>query len=228
MPSFLHIGDQSVIDLYKYLSNTQGRQGGGRQGGNQQSGMNTTPEGPVVASGGAPLPQTSQGAGFGRGGNRTYPEGVEPPKVRYVDGSSSGYGLGHPYLLGPPWSSIVAYDLNTGKIKWKRPLGNDDKYGGKETGLPSGIQGKGMIVTSTGIVFATCLDGGIYAFDEDNGNMLWSTRLERVPEGIPAMYENSGQQYLVVCATGAVIDRSKKEADVPRRYMVFALPKKKK
>lgn len=227
MPSFLHIGDQSIIDLYKYLSNAQGRQGG--RGGFQQSGASAMPDGPVVASGGAPLPQPAQGGGgFARGNNRTYPEGVIPPKVRYVDGSSTGYGLGYPYLLAPPWSSIVAYDLNTGKIKWNRPLGHDAKYGGKETGMPSGIQGKGMIVTSTGIVFATCLDGGIYAFDEDNGNLLWSTRLERVPEGIPAMYENKGQQYLVVCATGAVTDKSKKEAEVPRRYMVFTLPEKKK
>ena len=230
MPSFLHIGDQSVIDLYKYLSNAEGRQGG-RQRGFQQFISSTTPDGPVVASGGAPLPQPAQGAGgIGRGGiNRTYPEGVVPPKVRYVDGSSTGYGLGYPYLLGPPWSSIVAYDLNTGKIKWNRPLGTDDKYGvGKETGTPSGIQGKGMIVTSTGIVFATCVDGGIYAYDEDNGNLLWSTKLSRAPEGIPAMYEFKGQQYLAVAATGAVTDKSKAETEIPRRYMVFTLPKKKK
>jgi quinoprotein glucose dehydrogenase len=214
--------------LYKYLSNAQGRQGG-RQGGFQPTFVSSMPDGPVVASGGAPLPQPAQGVGAARGvNNRTYPEGVVPPMVRYVDGSSTGYGLGYPYLLAPPWSSIVAYDLNTGKIKWNRPLGKDDKYGGKETGMPSGIQGKGMIITSTGIVFATCLDGGIYAFDEDNGNMLWSTKLARVPEGIPAMYENNGKQYLVVCATGVLTDKSKRDSDVPRKYMVFALPKKKR
>ena len=227
MPSFLHIGDQAIIDLYKYLSNAQGRQGGRQGGFNQQGGAAAMPEGPVVASGGAPLPQQTQGSGSGRGGaaTRTYPEGVIPPKVRYVDGSTTGYGLGHPNLLGPPWSSIVAYDLNTGKIKWTRPHGFDEKIG-KETGLPSGIQGKGMIITSTGIVFATCLDGRIYAYDEDNGNKLWSTKLQRVPEGIPSMYENGGRQYLVVCATGALIDKSKKDTEVPREYIVFALPKR--
>jgi len=83
-----------------------------------------------------------------------------------------------------------------------------------------------MIVTSTGIVFATCLDGRIYAYEEDNGNKLWSTKLQRVPEGIPAMYENGGRQYLVVCATGALIDKSKKDTEVPREYIVFALPKR--
>jgi quinoprotein glucose dehydrogenase len=227
MPSFVHIGEQTLTDLYKYLSNAQGRQGGRRGGFNQQSAGVEKPEGPVVASGGAPLKQQAAGPGFGREAARSYPDGVTAPKVRYVDGSSTAYGLGHANLLGPPWSSIVAYDLNTGTIKWKRAHGKDDKYGGKETGLPSGIQGKGMIVTSTGILFATCLDGRIYAYDEDNGNILWSTKLPRVPEGIPAMYEINGHQYLVVCATGAAIDTSKPDAQVPRGYIVYALPKKK-
>ena len=227
MPSFVHIGEQTLTDLYKYLSNAQGRQGGRQGGFNQQSAGSEMPEGPVVASGGAPLGPQPQGAGFGLGVMRGYPDGVAAPKVRYVDGSSTAYGLGHANLLGPPWSSIVAYDLNTGTIKWKRAHGKDDKLNGKETGLPSGIQGKGMIVTATGVVFATCLDGRIYAYDEGNGNTLWSTILPRVPEGIPAMYEIGGQQYLVVCATGAAIDKSKPEAQVPRGYMVYALPKKK-
>jgi len=226
MPPFLHIGDQNVIDLYKYLSNAQGRQ---RGRGFNQSGSTAMPEGPVVASGGAPLPaqnQAQMAAAFSRNAARTYPEGVKGPEVRYVDGSSTGYGLGHPDLLGPPWSSIVAYDLNTGSIKWKRPIGFNEKLG-KETGLPSGIQGKGMIVTATGLLFATSLDGSIYAFDEENGDQLWSAKLPRVPEGIPAMYERDGRQYLVVCATGAAIDKSKPENEVERGYIVFALPKKK-
>jgi len=105
---------------------------------------------------------------------------------------------------------IVAYDLNTGNIKWKRPIGFNEKLG-KETGLRSGIQGKGMIVTATGLLFATSLDGHIYAFDEENGNQLWSAKLPRVTEGIPAMYERDGRQYLVVSATGAAIDKSKPE-----------------
>ena len=156
---------------------------------------------------------------------RDYPEGVSVPKVRYVDGSTTGWGLGHANLLAPPWSSIVAYDLNTGKIKWSRTHGRD--LLGRETGLPAGTQGKGMVITSTGIVFATSLDGRIYAYDEDNGNMLWSFMLQRVPEGIPIMYENGGRQYLALSATGALIDKTKTYLKVPRSYVVFALPQKK-
>jgi quinoprotein glucose dehydrogenase len=222
MPGFLHIGEQNVIDLYKFLSNIQSRQA--RFGA--ASPTTKLPDGPVVASGGAPLPAASATAGAGRNAVRGYPEGVTAPKVRYVDGSTSAYGLGHPDLVSPPWSSISAYDLNTGTVKWKRALGNDDKTGAKDTGIPSGPQGKGMVVTATGIIFATCLDGRIYAYDEDNGNILWSVKLPRVPEGIPAMYEAGGRQYLVVGATGDVLDKSKPEAEVPRGYITYSLPQK--
>lgn len=226
MPSFLHLGDQEVTNIYKFLSsfsapaNAQNR--GGRPGDAvSASALAALPEGPVVASGGAPLPPAVP---QNRNIIKDYPEGVARPKDRYTDGSTTAYGLGYPNLIGPPWSSIVAYDLNTGKIKWKRALGNDDKLGGKDTGLPAGSQHKGMIVTSTGIVFATCLDGRIYAYDEDNGNILWSVKLPRVPDGLPSMYMVNGRQYLAVCAVSEATDKTK---PAKPSYIVYALPKKK-
>lgn len=229
MPSFLHLGDQTVTALYKFLSGPSlqgGRFAGGRQGGRgSQANLTAPPGGPVVESGGAPGGEDFQKMPVKP--MRDYPEGVAHPKDRYSDGSTTSYGLGYPNLLSPPWSAIAAYDLNTGKIKWRRALGNDDKLGGKDTGLPVGSQHKGMIVTSTGIVFATCLDGRIYAYDEDNGNLLWSVKLPRVPDGLPTMYEVNGRQYLAICSVSDPIDKSKPNADIPRGYIVFALPKKK-
>lgn len=222
MPSFLHIGDEAVIDLYKYLSNIQGR----RFGEGAKSVTTPKPTELIVATGGAPLPDDfkPQPGSFASTPKRGYPEGYAAPEVRYVDGSTTAYGLGHSDLLAPPWSSIVAYDLNTGAIKWKRALGNVDSLGAQDTGVPSGQQGKGMIVTATGILFATCLDGRIYAYDEDDGKLLYAISLDRVPEGIPAMYELGGRQFMVVCATGALVDKSRKESEVPRGYIVYALP----
>ena len=83
-----------------------------------------------------------------------------------------------------------------------------------------------MLVTASGIIFATALDGSLYGYNADNGKILWSMKLPRIPEGIPAMYEIGGRQYLAVSVTGQLVDKTKAEADVPRRYMIFSLPKK--
>ena len=128
------------------------------------------------------------------------PEGVATPEKRYF----TDYGLGHPYLLGPPWSQIMAYDLNKGVIKWRKPLGQDldaAREGGKGSGVPRGSQRQGMIVTSTGIVFSTARDGVFYAFDAENGEVLWSYKLPMSTEGLPSFYQLDGKSYIVVNAT---------------------------
>ena len=125
---------------------------------------------------------------------------MDAPAQRYF----TDYGLGYPYLLAPPWSTIMAYDLNRGVIKWRKPLGQDRdvaQAGGKDTGVPRGSQRQGMIVTSTGIVFSTGRDGVLYAFDADNGDVLWSAELPMGTEGLPAAYQVKGRTYIVVNAT---------------------------
>lgn len=211
-----HVEDSQIADLYAYLAPRQrGR------GGQQNAGATAKPSGPVVASGGVPV------APAGPRKSLDYPEGYTGPKALYVE--ANNWGVGVPNLLSPPWSLIVAYDLNKGTIKWKIPLGNDDKIpGSKNLSIPNGSQGKGMVVTSTGLLFSTALDGRVYAYDADNGKILWVGDLGRGnPGGIPAMYEARGRQYLVVCSVGGLIDKSKKESDVPKGYVVYALPKKK-
>ena len=57
-----------------------------------------TPDGPVVATGGAPGGlEVRPGPGF-RPGGAPYPEGVDAPKTRYY----TGYGLGFPYIMKRP------------------------------------------------------------------------------------------------------------------------------
>ena len=85
-----------------------------------------------------------------------------------------------------------------------------------------------MVVTAIGLVFSTCKDGRVYAYDAENGNTIWTANLGRSnPRGIPAMCEANDRQYLVVYSTGSLLDKTKKEEDVPRGYIVYALPKKK-
>ena len=141
---------------------------------------------------------------FGRPGEYgiPYPEGVQC-SCRPLFYSAEDMGYRFPYIISPPWSTITAYDLNTGKIKWQVPIGTDEeaaKQGGKNTGVLR-AQRQGMVVTSSGVLFCTGKDGKIYAFDVDNGKELWSYKLPTGTEGIPAMYEVNGKHYLVVCAS---------------------------
>ena len=150
-----------------------------------------------------------------------YPSGVVGPTNNYT----TGYGMDYPDLLSPPWSTITAYDLNKGIIKWQSPLGQDPRIvprDGKMTGVPNGSERRGMLVTSTGLVFSTCLDGKLYAYYADDGKVLWSTQLPRNTEGLPAMYEVNGRAYIAICTVNALVDRSRPAP--PPGYVIYGLP----
>jgi quinoprotein glucose dehydrogenase len=195
------------------------------------------PDGPVVAVGGAPggLDVVRGGPAF-RPGGAPYPEGLDVPKSRYY----TGYGLGFPYIMNGRWAQITAYDLNTGAIRWQRPLGVDQMaagLGAHDTGVPRGGQRMGMIVTPNGLLFATAKDGNVRAYDADTGDVLWTGVLPRGSEGLPAMYAVGGRQYLVVCATtgltwgkasreGGPWTQADGEPKGPSAYVAFALPER--
>ena len=183
------------------------------------------PEGPVVASGGAPFKADVNPAPP----MTDYPKGVAHPSSRYT----SDYGTAWPNMLGPTWAWIMAYDLNKGTIKWKQPLGEDpiaSAKGDKDAGAPNGSQRKGIIVTSTGVVFSNGKGGKLYAYDADNGKLLWETTLSHESNAQPMMYQLDGKQYLVVNSTANFTrdsyDHSKKPGALPRGYVVYALPDK--
>jgi quinoprotein glucose dehydrogenase len=142
-------------------------------------------------------------------------------------------------LLKPPWTSITAYDLNLGIIKWSRPLGEEPQAilkGQKNTGVPSGSQRNGMIITSNGLVFSTVTNGNIYAYAAENGEMLWSGKTAIGIAGLPSMYEINDRVYIVVnsttpLTTGWNTEKNKVIAATSEgqegSYTVFALPKEK-
>lgn len=219
MPGFTHVSEETIEALYRYL-------GGNPRAFNFPRRANAAPpKGPVVASGGATIkPDAKRSAPM-----LDYPEKVKHPKDRYI----TDYGTEWSGLAAPPWSSIVAYDLNKGTIKWRKPVGLDSLYGKGDPslGAPGGALRKGMVVTSTGIVFATAKGGKLYAFDADNGNILWETNLSYEANAQPSMYTLNGKQYLVINATSNFTrdsyDRSKKPGALPRAYVVYALPNSK-
>jgi quinoprotein glucose dehydrogenase len=249
MPAFPNLTENDVKNIFNYVASSPA-------GGNQNArfaAFNAPAgkiSGPVVDSGGAPggLAQRPVTSGLGRGNDYgpPYPEDVNALKDRYF--IPPGWGLGFPYIISPPWSTITAYDLNTGKIKWQVPIGSDkeaEKEGAKNTGMLR-AQRQSMVVTSSGVLFCTGKDGKVYAFDADNGRQLWSYELPTGTEGIPALYEMNGKHYLVVCAStplrfgrqaeesqnnnvgpGAAPQTPSPSGTRKGSYIVFALPGKK-
>jgi quinoprotein glucose dehydrogenase len=132
--------------------------------------------------------------------------------------------------IGPPWSHLTAYDLNTGEIKWRVPDGTTLGPGmPADSGahFPRGAP----LVTAGGLVFvATAQDRRLRAYDRDSGKVLWSKELPSGSEGIPASYEVNGRQFIAVpAAAGDGLFPPTPQPGAPpqqRGYVVFALPKK--
>jgi quinoprotein glucose dehydrogenase len=223
MPGFVHMDEQSLTAMFRYLGgNPSARFGFGPR----KSQTEKMPEGPVVASGGAPVkPDVNPKPPMS-----DYPQGLAHPTNRYT----TDYGTAWPNLLGAPWAWVIAYDLNTGTIKWKQPLGEDSlasSKGDKTTGAVNGSQRKGIVVTSTGVLFCTGKGGKLYAYDSGNGNLLWESTLSHESNAQPMMYKLDGKEYLVINATNNFMkdsyDHSKEPGALQRGYVVYALPDKK-
>ena len=99
----------------------------------------------------------------------------------------------------PPYTTITAYDLNTGDIKWQVPNGDDPDT--IAAGGPSNTGGigarNGMVVTSAGLLFQLSKDGFARAYDVDTGQVLWKGKVAGQSIGIPTMYMSKGRQYVV-------------------------------
>jgi quinoprotein glucose dehydrogenase len=231
------ITDTELTALMAYLANPEGGRGGrgfGR-GGRGGRGGESFPAGPVVAAGGARLPPPlpadpdppHYGTNGGNGGNVPYPTEVEVPRARYV----SEYGV-MASATKPPYTTLTAYDLNAGTIKWQIAPGDDPAT--QARGGPAGTGGvgarNGMAVTKAGMVFLAGGDGKVRAYDEDTGQVLWTGTLPGPSSGVPVTYEAKGRQFVVFAAQpggfrGLGRGGETPAADAPRGYIAFALPK---
>jgi quinoprotein glucose dehydrogenase len=220
MPAFPHINDVEIDALITYLTTPPPGGGRGRGAGPAPA----FPPGPVVASGGA---QTRAAGGRGRGGMRPYPDGVDQMTQYVID----SYGLTGARTK-PPFASLTKYDLNTGAIAWQVGLGDHARLaalGVTGTGTPQ--MRSSLIVTAGGLLFAPGGDSKVRAFDTDTGKVVWTAALGGAIRGAPSMYEIDGRQYLLVTASGdlpeaALPPDGVAPANLPKGYVVFALPKK--
>lgn len=125
--------------------------------------------------------------------------------------------------IKPPWGTLNAVDLNTGKLLWKVPLGEYEELTKK--GIPpTGTECYGgPLVTKGGLVFiGATKDAKIRAFDKESGKIIWEAQLPVPAYATPATYTIDGRQYVVIACGGGKI--GSKSGD---QYVAFALPEKK-
>ena len=122
--------------------------------------------------------------------------------------------------IKPPWGTLNAVDLNSGKLLWKVPLGEYPELTRK--GIPrTGTEGYGgPLVTKGGLVFiAASKDAKMHAFDKNTGKLLWEATLPVPGYATPATYTVNGRQFVVIACGGGKIG-----SDSGDEYIAFALP----
>lgn len=136
--------------------------------------------------------------------------------------------------ISPPWFSMTAYDLNSGTMLWHVPYGTVPALaaqGHADTGVVSSQRG-GPVVTATGLIFTATNDKKFRAWDAETGKVIFEATLPAASEGVPAVYELGGREFIAICAAQGDgpklnIPGAKPPATPPQNsYVVFALPKK--
>lgn len=128
---------------------------------------------------------------------------------------------GYPGIT-PPWGSLNAVNLATGKVLWKVPLGEYPELTKKGIPITGTENYGGPLVTKGGLVFiAATKDEKIRAFDKKTGKLVWEAKLPAAGYATPATYAIDGKQYVVIACGGGKI--GSKSGDT---YVCFALPDK--
>ena len=114
-------------------------------------------------------------------------------------------------LVKPPYGEVVALNLGTGEIAWRRPFGdnpglrNHPALRGVTLPVAFGSPGAyGVIVTKSGLIIGgTGDDSALHVLDKTTGDEIWQMPLPRRPTATPMTYRaRSGRQFVVI-ATGS-------------------------
>ena len=122
--------------------------------------------------------------------------------------------------IKPPWGTLNAVDLNSGKLLWKVPLGEYAELIKRGLGITGSRNYGGPVVTKGGLVFiAATPDEKIRAFDKKYGKMVWESKLPAAGFASPATYMINGKQFLVIACGGGKLGTKSGDS-----YVAFALP----
>jgi quinoprotein glucose dehydrogenase len=126
-------------------------------------------------------------------------------------------------LCGPtPWGELVAVNMDTGNIAYRKTLGVSDALpaGMQDTGRPSS---GGVMLTASGLTFVGGTDDFRFrAFATATGEKLWEIKLSSSIETTPITYQGAdGRQFVAVVSTGGGLTGSQVTND---EIIAFGLP----
>ena len=175
----------------------------------------------------APPGSAASGSSFTEHLEPDYPADLNPKPPRY----KTGYGQ-EAYIITPPWSTITAYDLNTGKVKWQTPYGDTPEAGPSDKLRGNIFPKSGVVVLSTGLVVFVDNQSKFYALDENTGKVVFTMNAPNGAVGVPAVYEVNGREYILFALTAGPAfspgSRMPPGGVIPppgvKSYVTFALP----
>ena len=128
----------------------------------------------------------------------------------------------------PPFGTVSAVDLDSGRLVWSRRLGTARDSG--PLGLPSMLPFPlgtpnigGSVTTRSGLVFiGAAQDRYLRAYDIESGHELWKARLPAAALATPMTYASRDGRQFVVVAAGGADPRIAARSD---HIVAFALPR---
>jgi quinoprotein glucose dehydrogenase len=121
----------------------------------------------------------------------------------------------------PPYGTLASYDLNTGKLLWKEPFGEVQKWGFYMPESWGSVTIGAPLVTKSGLIFiGASMDSRVRAIDVKSGKVLWRAQVDAPSVSLPATYEYNGRQYVVFVAGGNAILTPR----VSDQIVAYALP----
>jgi quinoprotein glucose dehydrogenase len=121
----------------------------------------------------------------------------------------------------PPYGNLSSYDMNTGKLNWKKPFGVVQKWGFYMPESWGSITIGAPALTKSGLVFiGASMDSRVRAIDMKSGNVLWKHIVDSPAVAQPAIYTYKGKQYVAFAVGGNGILTPRLSDQV----VAFALP----
>lgn len=121
----------------------------------------------------------------------------------------------------PPYGTLSAYDLDTGKLLWREPFGEVQKWGFYMPDSWGSVTIGAPLITKSGVIFiGGSMDARVRAIDLKSGKVLWKAQVDAPAVANPSTFIYKGRQYVVFVAGGNSILKPQ----VSDQVVAYALP----